>query len=235
MPITDQPVIRNILVIEDTPQFAKNALELENCQITLAGDMKTAIKLMREQKFDMVLSDLNFPTREGEKPKSQHRAIAVHCLYNNLPVAIVTMGDHHGTPHDQSSYRGEYYVFIKAFTPSDLVYLLADNGFREGYRSYHKDYTVPEFSLMRLPDTIPESLKTYKEHQMSNQPVKDTANWKKALSLLETSIAARNTKENVVSFWTSGFMKGLTIPKSGSHSGVPTPPKSTGEKKLAVH
>jgi CheY-like chemotaxis protein len=224
LPFTDQPVVRRMLVIEDTPEFAKNALALENCKITIAGDMKAAIRLMREQQFDLVLSDLNFPTRAGEMPKGQDRAVAVHCLWNNLPVAIVTRGNPSVEEHIHSKF-----IVINTFTPSDLVYVLAGNGFRERHWALHRSayengYKVP-FSLLDLADTITGELETVNQLTLHDQSVKSTTIWKKALTLLEASISARKSKEDVVKFWTRGIGKGLTVPKSGEMSGIPVPPK----------
>ena len=51
-PIVDALPVRRVLVIEDTLEFAQSALVLEDCKISVAGSLKAAIRLMREQQFD---------------------------------------------------------------------------------------------------------------------------------------------------------------------------------------
>ncbi|MCX6769942.1 MAG: hypothetical protein NT051_04665 [Candidatus Micrarchaeota archaeon] len=218
-PLTDQPVVRRVLVIEDTPAFAENALALENCRVTLAGDMKTAIALMRGQQFDMVLSDLNFPAREGQDPKRQDLAIAVHCLWHNLPVAVVTRGDP-GTER----HNGNPFINIHTFTPDDMVFCLSAHGFLKRFNKV-QDKEVGKFDILQPGnDVYFEKLAsqcTIKREHLAGETVKSAEIWKKAVGMLEASIAARMQNGMARTFSKDGETNHVFVRHGGQYMGIP--------------
>jgi hypothetical protein len=220
-PLADTLPARRVLVIEDTPSFAENALALENCDVTIALSMKMAALYLKRKEFDLVLSDLNFPTRAGGKPRRQDLAIAVHCLWNNLPVAIVTRGDHHGTPHHQGGYPGEHYLFIHTFTPDDLVHCLSEHGFVNRYNQLHNIQTA-KFNILSPGHGVYLTMDdcTMRKAELHDQPAKDTAVWKRALDLLDSSILSRQAKNRT--FEQSGKEgKRVFVRQAGKYIGIP--------------
>jgi len=217
-PLADQPTVRKVLVIEDTSEFAKNALALENCEVTLVGNLKAAIQLMRRQKFDMVLSDLTFPTREGEAPKRQDLAIANHCLWNNLPLAIVTRGDPASERHD-----GNAFISTHTFTPDDLVRCLAEHGL---FIRLIKNSNPSElkFNILRPGNDVYFTMKdcTMKREKLISQTEKSPQIWKNALRMLETSISERGQKGKDRTF-SEDAKKGwhIFVRQGGRYLGIP--------------
>lgn len=63
----------NVLIVDDSPamrSFVRRVLELSGIpvgQCVEAGDGKQALELLREQWVDVVLTDLNMPTMDGEQ------------------------------------------------------------------------------------------------------------------------------------------------------------------------
>ena len=217
-PLPDALQAKRVLVIEDTPAFAESALALENCKITVAGSLKAAIKLMRGQQFDMVLSDLNFPSAEGGAPKRQDIAIAVHCLWNNLPVAIVTRGDPGTEQHIRSTFLN-----IHTFTPDDLVHCLAEHGFVNRYKILHKEATV-KFDILQPGHDVYFSklanICTIRREKLMGKAEKTPEIWKQALGMLAISIAERQSKDQT--FEKSGKEgKRVFVRQAGEYQGIP--------------
>lgn len=63
----------NVLIVDDSPamrSFVRRVLELSGIpvgQCVEAGDGKQALEILREQWVDVVLTDLNMPTMDGEQ------------------------------------------------------------------------------------------------------------------------------------------------------------------------
>ena len=216
-PLPDALRAKRVLVIEDTPEFAQNALALENCKVTVAQNMKEAVQLLKHQEFDMVLSDLNFPTLPEGKPKRQDIAIAVHCLWHNLPLAVVTRGDPGTEQHIRSTIMN-----IHTFTPDDLVHCLAEHGFVNRYKVLHKEETV-KFSILAPGNDVyfdGISSCTIKREEIRGQPAKTPEIWQKALKMLELSIAERQSKDRT--FEKSGLEgKRVFVRQAGVYQGIP--------------
>jgi DNA-binding response OmpR family regulator len=73
-----------ILVVEDEPHLQElYKLELEDCghKVSTCGDGETAIRLARDQVFDLVILDIKIPKREGtevlHEVKKRNRDIPV--------------------------------------------------------------------------------------------------------------------------------------------------------------
>jgi len=118
-PATDNTSRLRVLVIEDTPAFAAEALKLPNCEVKTAATLAQALEAMDGFKPDIVLSDVHFPTREGEAPKAQTREVIDACLWHALPFAFVTRV---GGAHTNLQERGEgNRIAILAMTPGQAM------------------------------------------------------------------------------------------------------------------
>src|SRR5215472_16100449 len=78
----------NILITDDEPElrelFAETLVDAGHTVAT-AGDGRTALRLMGDQSFDMVISDINMPGSDGIEFLR-----AIHKNDPDLPVVLVT-------------------------------------------------------------------------------------------------------------------------------------------------
>ena len=104
----------SILVIEDSPEFGKNALEaLKGHDARLATNLKEALDALASgTKFDFILSDAHVPLREGEQPVAIILGMLETCFEKDIPVCFVTKADHHGL----IDIADEGYVSLRAVT-----------------------------------------------------------------------------------------------------------------------
>ncbi|MCW7754411.1 hybrid sensor histidine kinase/response regulator [Desulfobotulus sp. H1] len=89
---TEQPKQSHILLAEDTvffTQLVRNYLESDGCRVTTASNGREAWQLLREQSFDLLVSDLEMPEMDGwqlirevrKDPSCRHiKAIALTAL-----------------------------------------------------------------------------------------------------------------------------------------------------------
>lgn len=79
-----------LLVVEDNPnnqQVAKELLEHEGARVVLADDGAQSLQLLREQRFDLVLMDMQMPVMDG---LSATRAIRNDLGLTRLPIVAMT-------------------------------------------------------------------------------------------------------------------------------------------------
>lgn len=107
-----------ILVVDDEPRMLTALTELlrmRNYNVTAAGDGKTAIQLLRDQTFDLVLLDLNMPGTDGF-------AVMAHIERHSKHTAtIVVSGD---TTIDSAIHalrQGAHDFVRKPYAPEDLI------------------------------------------------------------------------------------------------------------------
>jgi len=110
-----------ILLVEDHPDTLEamgNWLRSKGYQVVTATDMKSALKVGREQGFDLLLSDLQLPDGDGwtllEKLRGEREILAV---------AI----SGHGAPADleRSEQAGFLAHVLKPCSPTELAAVLA--------------------------------------------------------------------------------------------------------------
>ncbi len=102
-----------VLVIEDNKEFAANALNaLKGNVVFLATTLVEASELAKDIKFDIILSDVHVPEREGMEPEAIVTAITDICLATGTTVCFVTKADHHGI----LELGDEGYVSLRATT-----------------------------------------------------------------------------------------------------------------------
>jgi len=60
--------IKRVLVVDDEPgirALLRDALSRPGLQVTLAGDGLEAVRLLRQQRYDAVVTDVNMPAMNG--------------------------------------------------------------------------------------------------------------------------------------------------------------------------
>ena len=112
----------SVLVIEDNEHFGGNAGLV--CQrdsrvrcFSVIGDLQRAkeifgLKMKSKAPFDVILSDVHVPEREGEEPRPIISEILDICRSSGTPVCFVTRADHHG----MLELGDEGFVSLKATT-----------------------------------------------------------------------------------------------------------------------
>jgi DNA-binding response OmpR family regulator len=153
----------DILVIEDNGDYGANALVgLSEHNVTVAANLESALLLMSQEKFDYILSDVNFPSKEGEVPKENIEKVMREALESSVPVCFVTKADHHGL----LELGDEGYITIKALTLGKLATSLGNMS--DGY------------NFRKVGSEKSENIKAGE---------KTPEIWRKALSMLQTAVA----------------------------------------------
>lgn len=81
----------NLLIVEDSPTMRQlisfSLKRLKNIKIVEATNGVDALKKLSEEKFNLIIADINMPLMDGLKLLS---IIRNDPIYNNIPVVIVT-------------------------------------------------------------------------------------------------------------------------------------------------
>ncbi|HLF85559.1 MAG TPA: response regulator [Nitrospiria bacterium] len=84
-------VVYNFLIVEDSPTMRQlisfSLKRLKNVKIVEATNGVDALKKLSEEKFSLIIADINMPLMDGLKLLS---IIRTDPIYNNIPVIIVT-------------------------------------------------------------------------------------------------------------------------------------------------
>ena len=118
-------IAAKVLIVDDEEDFAEmvqDMLRSRGHQTTLAAGGLSALDLLQEQSFDVILSDLNMPELNGQEFYA--------CLQRDYPqylekIAFVT-GDTLGSNAQQFLAEGSKRYIEKPFTPNDIRELVAD-------------------------------------------------------------------------------------------------------------
>ena len=103
----------SILVIEDNPEFGRNAMEaLKGHDVTLVTTLHEALDTTINRKFDFILSDVHFPIKSGRDSEAIVREVLNMGFKSDTPVCFVTKADHHGLVE----MGDEGYVSLRAAT-----------------------------------------------------------------------------------------------------------------------
>ncbi|MCX8198281.1 MAG: response regulator [Candidatus Micrarchaeota archaeon] len=208
-PIVEGIRFKNVLLIEDNPEYARNALDAlkeKGYEATLATTRQEAFRHMRTGKYDFVLSDLNFPTMSGREPTDQTNFLLSNCLLFKLPLAVVTKGDHHGVEEGMVKkvgerklhyLEGEERIFIRTFMPDDILECLreayAERDYFGGKGWPHLSITHPEFMARRYVESTISTIGEIEKHRKfrSERLHKDKEVWKTAIETIEDSAEMR--------------------------------------------
>lgn len=81
----------NLLIVEDSPTMRQlisfSLKRIKNVKIVEATNGVDALKKLSEEKFSLIIADINMPLMDGLKLLSIIRSDPI---YNNIPVIIVT-------------------------------------------------------------------------------------------------------------------------------------------------
>jgi len=112
----------NVLIVDDSPamrSFVRRVLELSGIpvgQCVEAGDGKQALEILREQWVDVVLTDLNMPTMDGEQFVRQMEADE---SLRSIPVLVVSTDRTDQRVQQMMTLGAKGYV-TKPFLPETL-------------------------------------------------------------------------------------------------------------------
>ncbi|MGC3998727.1 MAG: response regulator [Anaeromyxobacter sp.] len=114
--------MRQYLIVDDNLDFAENLAEIlrdEGDEVTIAGDGKAALELVRGRRFDAILTDMRMPLMGG--------AELVHELRRVDPGAAAMVITAHAGDHDLESARREGLLAVlqKPVPPVRVLELLA--------------------------------------------------------------------------------------------------------------
>jgi PAS domain S-box-containing protein len=85
--------LKRLLVVDDDPDMRnllRQALEKENCQVMEAEDGLAALELVKAQKPDLILLDLEMPRMDGLTFAHELRT---HADWRSLPIVVITAKD----------------------------------------------------------------------------------------------------------------------------------------------
>lgn len=108
---------QSILVVEDDQMVCtliKDALRFEGFQVTMAGDGYEALDLLRENRYDLMLTDLGMPGMSGYQ-----LAIQAKEIYPDIPIIMATGWESRIDRQKMAEYKIDYIVG-KPFVFEDL-------------------------------------------------------------------------------------------------------------------
>jgi len=112
----------NVLIVDDSPamrSFVRRVLELSGLDLgrcLQAGDGQEALNLLREESVDVVLTDINMPTMDGEQFV---RRLEADEALRAIPVLVVSTDRTAGRVRQMITLGAKGYV-TKPFMPETL-------------------------------------------------------------------------------------------------------------------
>lgn len=114
---------RRVLIVEDEPNVRlvfRTALESEGCRVSTASDGEAALARLGEERFDLVLLDLQLPGMGGMEVLGRLRGER-----NHVPVVIISAHDQ--SPNVVEAMKlGAIDFLSKPLTPDSLRRVVAD-------------------------------------------------------------------------------------------------------------
>ena len=117
------PKDKNILIVDDNPNMSSllcDILEVFECKGVCAADGEEALKSLKSQKFDMVITDLRMPKMHGIDLLK-----TVKENYPKLPVVVIT-GFSGDTTKDEAIDAQADGFLAKPFRVDDIQRLLEE-------------------------------------------------------------------------------------------------------------
>jgi two-component system chemotaxis response regulator CheY len=115
----------HILIVEDSPtmrHLLALAVERRSAQVAEASDGLAALKLLAQQRFDLMFVDLNMPILDGMKLIKRVREDAT--LTATTQICVVTTEGAHAT-EEQARALGAQYFLRKPVHRRDIEQVLA--------------------------------------------------------------------------------------------------------------
>jgi len=163
----------SILVLEDNPEYGKNALAaLKEHDAKLVTTLNGAKEALKAGKFDFILSDVHVPINSGSEPTPVVSEMLQVCFSTSIPVCFVTKADHHGLLEKMD----EGYISIKAVTLGEAA------------------TTFMEFSSSEKKKSEPEIFREMKSAASQNARTesKTPEVWLKALEIIRNASSKPN-------------------------------------------
>ncbi|MGH7857561.1 MAG: sigma-54-dependent transcriptional regulator, partial [Candidatus Binatia bacterium] len=124
-------MLRNVLVLDDEESYRHMLSEMlrrEGYEVTTADDVDRALELLKKDSFDVVLSDVRMPKRDGwefltaVREKRESAVVIMMSAYGDKDTALNVMK------------RGAYDYISKPFTTDDILLTLRKAEEREKLR-----------------------------------------------------------------------------------------------------
>jgi two-component system chemotaxis response regulator CheY len=109
-----------ILAVDDSPSMrdmVRIALTSAGFDVTQANDGEEALKLAKEQSFDLILSDVNMPRMNGIE---LIRALRAQNSYRHTPILMLTTEDS-ADQKREGKEAGATGWMVKPFDPAQLI------------------------------------------------------------------------------------------------------------------
>jgi two-component system chemotaxis response regulator CheY len=109
-----------ILAVDDSPSMrdmVRIALTGAGFEVTQATDGEEALKLAKEQAFDLILSDVNMPRMDGIQ---LIRALRAESSYRHTPILMLTT-DGSADRKREGKEAGATGWMVKPFDPAQLI------------------------------------------------------------------------------------------------------------------
>ena len=109
-----------ILAVDDSPSMrdmVRISLTGAGFEVTQANDGEEALKLAKEQLFDLILSDVNMPRMDGIE---LIRALRAQTSYRHMPILMLTTDDSPDRKREGKE-AGATGWMVKPFDPAQLI------------------------------------------------------------------------------------------------------------------
>src|SRR3954468_13753139 len=115
-----------ILVVDDDPQVLDvvgEMLRLEGYDVVTAGDGREAVAKFRDSQFDLVITDLIMPEKEGLETITE-----IQKIRRTVPVIAMSGGGRGGPVNylDTARHIGANATLAKPFARSELILLVSN-------------------------------------------------------------------------------------------------------------
>lgn len=114
----------NILTVDDTAtmrQMISFTLGSAGYEVTTASDGQEALRVARENKFDLVITDVNMPNMSGIEFAQSLRALPE---YRFIPILFLTT-ESDAVKRQEGKSAGATGWIVKPFNPEQLVNVVA--------------------------------------------------------------------------------------------------------------
>jgi|SRR5690606_6828432 len=112
--------MKRILAVDDSPsmrEMVRSALTSAGFEVVQATDGDEALRLAREQQFDLVLSDVNMPNMDG---LALIRALRAESGYRHTPILMLTTESSVERKREGKEAGATGWI-VKPFDPAQLI------------------------------------------------------------------------------------------------------------------
>lgn len=116
----ERKLMKHILIVDDDESLRfvlSELLKRDGYECSLASSVEEARLILREKKYDLIISDFNMP-RESGMDLLRH----VSCLHSDTPFIMMSANDNLSTKRE-ALQLGAYAYIVKPFRLKDLLAL----------------------------------------------------------------------------------------------------------------